>query len=448
MTLKTLQNTSELGKLLRDKMGRADLDRYVSNFQKIAHALNTQGTLPDANAWLSFTPGRIEVLGKHTDYGGGYSLVCAVEYGFFAVATRSNAPVLNLHDIGRNQSLQIDLLHPPAPQRGNWHNFAHSVVRRMTHNFGQLRGANITFLNDLPSAAGMSSSSAFIVMLFNLLASMNDLKENPEYLENIRSLEDVATYASTLENGKSFGNLVGDTGVGTLGGSQDHTAILCSKADELNLFSYAPTIFHESVPLPENLTFVVANSGVKADKTGNALEKYNAISKNATQLAEEWNAYFDPQPHLRHFLDRNESEIMPLVHILEDQFFGMELITRMTHFIQENACVREAMKALKADDWTKFAKEVATSQSLAEAKLKNQVPETIFLAQQAVSLGAIAASAFGAGFGGAVWALVEKANVDDFMQEWESEYQRTFPAMKEKAHFFAVRPGAPAFVLS
>ena len=70
----------------------------------------------------------------------------------------------------------------------------------------------------------------------------------------------------------------------------------------------------------------------------------------------------------------------------------------------------------------------ADSQLLAEALLGNQVPETVALAASARQLGAAAASAFGAGFGGSVWALVPRADAEGFAAAWLERYTRDFPA--------------------
>jgi galactokinase len=73
--------------------------------------------------------------------------------------------------------------------------------------------------------------------------------------------------------------------------------------------------------------------------------------------------------------------------------------------------------------------------------LGNQVPETVALARSARRLGAAAASAFGAGFGGAVWALVRTAAADDFLERWGREYLAAFPDRGKQAQFFLTRPG-------
>src|SRR5262249_51449130 len=142
----------------------------------------------------------------------------------------------------------------------------------------ELRGADIVFESDLPPAAGMSSSSALIVAMFLALSEVNHLSKRAEYRANMQSNEDLAGYLGTVENGQSFGTLAGDRGVGTFGGSQDHAAILCARPRALCQYSFAPVRFERNVPLPKDHVLVIASSGVIAEKTVSAREKYNSVS--------------------------------------------------------------------------------------------------------------------------------------------------------------------------
>jgi galactokinase len=142
-----------------------------------------------------------------------------------------------------------------------------TVARRVARNFaGDLHGAEIAIASNLPSAAGLSSSSALTIAIFLALDAVNDLHHRDEYLANIRSNEDLAGYLAAVENGQTFGTLIGDRGVGTLGGSQDHTAILCGRAGVLRQFGFCPVKHERDVPLPPDHVFVIAVSGVVAEK--------------------------------------------------------------------------------------------------------------------------------------------------------------------------------------
>ncbi|MFZ1381801.1 MAG: galactokinase family protein, partial [Scrofimicrobium sp.] len=171
-----------------------------------------------------FVPGRIEVLGKHTDYAGGRSLLVATEQG--VTATVSDLPDAAVGTVEAHSSASPDpvvfvvgkSLDLPA---GHWGKYVQTVVDRLTLNFGELKPARVEIDSTLPLASGMSSSSALIVAVALALADQNGLWDLPQWKENITDQLDLAGYAATIENGADFKGLKGSSGVGTFGGSQD-----------------------------------------------------------------------------------------------------------------------------------------------------------------------------------------------------------------------------------
>ena len=85
------------------------------------------------------------------------------------------------------------------------------------------------------------------------------------------------------------------------------------------------------------------------------------------------------------------------------------------------------------------------SQRLAEAHLGNQVPETVTLQRSARELGAVAASAFGAGFGGSVWALVPESEAEAFLERWPEAYRKKHRKAGKESVFFLSRAGPHAY---
>jgi galactokinase len=400
-----------------------------------------------------FVPGRIEVLGKHTDYAGGRSLLCTVERGFCLMARpRHDAQVNVINARSRARcalALEPDL---PAPEK-QWCTYPGTAVRRLVRNFPMARmGADIAFVSDLPAASGMSSSSAFIVAVFLILSDINRLRETEDYRREIKGPEDLAGYLGTVENGESFGSLAGDRGVGTFGGSEDHTAILCCRAGELKQYSFCPIRHERSVAMPEGFSFVLAASGVIAMKTGAAKEKYNRAALMARKVLDLWcsaTGRKDPTlaaaiasapgapDHIREVLSASRDE----------DFTPQQLCGRFEHFLEESdAIIPAATHALASGDLMRFGELVDRSQLGAEKLLENQVPETVELARSARLLDAAAASAFGAGFGGSVWAMVPEGLASEFERRWASRFRKKFPASCQQG-FFTTRPGPPGMRL-
>ncbi len=414
-------------------------------FAQAAAALEESG---DDDLRAFFVPGRIEILGKHTDYAGGHSIVATAERGFCLVARPRSDQQVTVIDVAGDRSVRFPLTPELEVADGGWENYPMTVARRIARNFsGELRGAEIASVSDLPIAAGMSSSSALMVAVFLALADANRLADRPEFRANIKGRLDLAGYLGTIENGQTFGTLEGDRGVGTFGGSEDHTALLCSRSGELGRFAYCPVRLVERIPLPTGYTLAIATSGVMAEKTGAAREQYNTASRLAGRLVELWRqATGRDDPHLAAVLADSPNAAARLRTIVEGtrEPDSTALLQRLEHFIVENQQIIPAADAALADsNLTEFGRLVDRSQQAAERFLGNQIPETVALAAMARTHGAVAASAFGAGFGGSVWALIGESCLDAFLTAWAGAYQERFP-QHATAVFFATGAGPPA----
>ena len=416
-------------------------------------AANPQSTIHNPQLFLRalFVPGRIEVLGKHTDYAGGQSMVVAAEKGFCLVVSPRRDRRITVTDASCDETVEFELDPELAPRAGHWSNYPMTVARRISRNFpGASCGADIALASDLPPAAGMSSSSAMMVAVFLALAEVNRLAARPEYTANVHNPTDLAGYLGTVENGQTFGSLEGDRGVGTFGGSEDHTAILCARPDHLSQYAYCPVRFQRTIPIPAGYTFAVGSSGVVAEKTGAAMEKYNAASGRASAIVDLWRRRTGrDDPHLAAALASAPDAAERLREIVSStgsgQFEPAALVSRLEHFITENQQILPAAgDALAAEDLDTFGRLVDRSQRGSEELLGNQVPQTVFLATSAREHGAVAASTFGAGFGGSVWALVDCCETSSFLRAWSESYGQRFPQHASASIFFVTGAGPAA----
>lgn len=411
--------------------------------ERVARLAALAGGGFSVSAWV---PGRIEVLGKHTDYAGGRSLVCATEQGLFFGASTRTDDVVTVTDAADGSTFNSRLRIEGHPADRAWFTYPATVVRRIARNFpGASVGADIVFDSTLPQAAGLSSSSALMIGVFLTLAHVNELPHGEEWARTLASGEALASYLATVENGRSFHALEGDGGVGTAGGSEDHLAILCSKADALRQYSFDPVRLERVVAMPPRLTFAVAASGIEARKTGEVRERYNRASRLAAEILEMWRSRFGrAEPSLGAAL-RSAPDARDR---LRSALGSAELQARLDHFAEESeAIVPVAAECFAAGDLAGFAAQTARSQAAAEALLGNQVPETSDLAADALRAGAIAASAFGAGFGGSVWALVRESEAQAFLDRWADAYRAKHPEPAARSAFFVTRPAAGAFVV-
>ena len=427
-------------------MSRHEAGARAAAFGRLHRAMAERDpTWRPAEGW--FVPGRIEVLGKHTDYAGGRSLLCATERGFSVVDRPRQDSAVVMTDIGRQSTITLHM-DPNAPAPGvPWAKYPLTVVRRVARNFPEARrGVDIVFESDLPGSSGLSTSSALIVASLLAIASANELESHPSWIHAVPDVEALAGYAGAIENGSAYGRLDGDAGVGTSGGSEDHTAILCATPGSLTQYAFCPIRREHSVELGPSLIFAIAFCGVAASKTGGARARYNRAASGVAAVLTRWRSETGRRDET--LAAAVESTPDAAAHI--DRLLAAEpesgiLRNRVLQFVEESTVlVPEATRCLSRGDLRGFGARVARSQALAEDWLGNQVPETSALVRSALELGAHAASAFGAGFGGSVWALVERSDGDGFLGLWAARYRDTCPQAAARAAFFLTRPGPPA----
>ena len=399
-------------------------------------------------------PGRIELVGKHVDYAGGRSLTCAVDLAITATARPLAIPVLRVQDSQRAEIVERPLNAACTAPTGHWTAYAAAVTRRLCRDFPEMRtGVDLRLHSTLPESAGLSSSSAFVVAVATALVEANALATTPCWQQAVPTLLARAEYFGAMETGAAFGPFNGDTGVGVRGGAQDHVAILCARADQCGVFRYRPAAAEQYVDWPRDYMLAVAVSGVEATKTGNARARYNRVSDALRELAKaaaggeasngSGNEGTTAKATVADLLAQGGLDrLTALASAGLPGFAADYLLPRLEQFCEEvEQVVPSAAAALAARNLDSFGQWVDRSQALAESSLGNQVPETTTLQRLARELGATAASAFGAGFGGAVWAMVPAAEAERFQAHWAERYLAAFPAQAPRFRSFITRPG-------
>ncbi|MDX2194032.1 MAG: galactokinase family protein [Gemmatimonadales bacterium] len=387
------------------------------------------GSAHGARAW--FVPGRIEVLGKHTDYAGGRSLLATVDRGFHVLARPRDDARVRLLAVETGEVAELALDPPPAPRPGHWTDYPVSVLRRLPRDHPEVgwRGMEFAFRSTLPVASGLSSSSALVIATYLPLAAFNALDGATTYRAAIADRSALAGYLGAVENGKAFGPFPGDFGVGTQGGSEDHLAILACEPGELLQARFLPVAEERRIAVPDGWAFVVAASGVHAAKGGAVQAHYNALAGETAELLRHAEpALGAPYVSLLDALESAPDAEARLAREVRRRAAEAErLLARLGQFREESVEIIPAVvEALVRGDVAAAGPLVARSHEMAETVLRNQVPETMWLVREARRLGAAAASAFGAGFGGAVWALAPAGEAEALAARWMAGYAEAF----------------------
>jgi len=404
---------------------------------------------------VGFVPGRIEVLGRHTDYAGGRTLVCALDRGFLCVSALNQQGLLRMaEDSSEFPAVEFPLEPTITPRIGHWSNYPMTMARRLLRNFGpsvRLSGVDVAFSSSLPVGSGMSGSSALMMMTFLAIATVNRLHDAPFFRENILDGNDLSMYLACAENGQNFRELPGDRGVGTFGGSEDHAAILNGREGHLSLFRFRPSVLEEELRWPRGWRMVVAFSGVRAEKTREALDQYNLVSRRAALAVKEYNRLFSARCHSlrevaahakghlgRHWLKEVDAKFTLGSRSARE----LALADRLRQFVLEDRVfIPAAVQALRAKDLEAFGRNLSASHRASRRYLLNIAPEIDFLQRSALQLGASGASGFGAGFGGSIVAVLPAGKAQGFRQAWARAYASRYPEREGEASFFLASPG-------
>jgi galactokinase len=434
-----------LGMSARDAHSRAAL------FDKLHRA--APRILEGAPEWQRFTPGRIEIFGKHTDYAGGHSLLATVPRGIALTGRRRQDGLVRVGDIFDGQLIEVDPSQEAPPHYHGLQKYVHVVAHRFFLNFpGCELGSTLAIASDLPRASGLSSSSALVVGVALALIERAGLRQRDEWLRHLPDDHALAWYLGCVENGLDFPGLPGTAGVGTNGGSEDHTAIIASSPEHVSLYRFVPVKPIDRTRMPDDWMFVIASSGIQADKADSVRDRYNRASNGVRALHALWNRHASqPSPCLADAITSNAGAVDALrswIAPTEDAVFSADdLHRRLDHFINETARAPFALEAFRRADREALGQLSDDSQREADTLLGNQIPQTILMAQLAREIGAFAASSFGAGFGGSVWAAVPVSNAEAFGREWAKEYARRRPDIGE-VDWFLSRPGPAAVEVS
>jgi galactokinase len=367
-----------------------------------------------------FVPGRVELVGKHVDYAGGRSLTIATELAIRARATALDEPLIRLRRAAGEVAMDVAL--SPDTKATNLRSSAYvtAVARRFARDFPFARkGVAIELQSNLPTSAGLSSSTALVVTLAMAFIDANDLASDERWRAAVPTPMAFAEYVAAIETGEAYGEFSADGGVGVRGGAQDHVAIVCAEEGMAGQFRYLPARLERRVPWPDDYVIAIGVSGVHATKTGNAKAAYNRLADAMRPKTE------DGRPKTKEL--------------------AADVIERRAQFREETEVIVPGVgDAIRDRDWRTLGSLVDRSQSLAERVLRNQESETIHLARSARERGAVAASAFGAGFGGAVWAMIPRNDSERFMAAWRAGYEGAFPGRRARARWSLTMPAGPA----
>ena len=327
-------------------------------------------------------PGRVNLIGEHTDYNDGFVLPAAIDrYVWFAGRRRADR-VVHAHSVDFNEAVEFDLDALERDAEHRWSNYLRGVSKFLADS--RLAGADIVFGGDVPREAGLSSSAAVEVAATVFWQRLMGFGLNP--VETVK----LARKAENDFVGVPCGIM--DQFISALG-KQDHA-----------LFLDCRDLRYRHVPLREDVKIVVCNSGFKRAL---AQSEYEVRLKQCRQAVAQLGATGLAVKSLRE-VDWEELEVA-------SDSLGELLLRRARHVVTENQRVLEAVKALERGDVEEFGELMnASHESLRDdyEVSSRELDVLVELAQkQPACLGA---RMTGAGFGGCTVNLVRQDAAEAF----------------------------------
>jgi galactokinase len=360
-------------------------------------------------------PGRVNLIGEHTDYNEGFVLPAAI--GFYtqvAIAPRLDRKLLiRSHEF--DGDFEFDLGNLPPRRVGAWCDYVLGVAVMLRQRGVVSDGANILVQGEVPMGAGLSSSAALEVASAFALLSLNGSR---------LAMPEVAKLCQQAEN----------TFVGARVGIMDQFVSCMGKAGHA-FFLDCRSLEFKFVPIPAEIQLVICNTMVKHDlATGSYNTRRQECEEGCRILARR-------DPNVRALRDVS---IEQLERYADD--LAPVLRKRCTHIVHETQRVLDAVQCLAHGDLNRLGELMRDSHRSLRDLYEVSCPELDIMVDAAEGLpGHCGGRMTGGGFGGCTVNLVQAGNAEDFVAQVSERYQRK-TGISPKVYICSAADGAQAFI--
>lgn len=355
-------------------------------------------------------PGRVNLIGEHTDYNDGYVLPAAINFGTVVAASPRTDSQIRICAVNFNEQIAQFSLDQPIEksETATWSNYVRAVADTLLRDSHSLGGVDLTVAGDVPYGAGLSSSAALEIVLTRMFADLNQLTI---------SAEQAAKYGQQAEN-----NFIGaQTGI------MDQLISGLGQKDQALLID-CRTLASRPVPLDSDYRIVIFNSNVKR---GLVDSEYNMRRQQCQQAAEILDV-----PALR---DASLTDLEAARNRMDDVTYR-----RARHVITENVRTLKAADALRDRDWPTLGRLMHESHESMKLDFEITVPPIdglVDLIRETIADRTGGVRMTGGGFGGCVVSLVHSDDVDDVIQHVADHYEETY-GLKESVYICQAVDGA------
>ena len=341
-----------------------------------------------------YAPGRVNIIGEHTDYNDGFVMPCAINYGTAIAGSKRADHIWNVYaaDLDLEDTFSLDEDFPQSEQK--WANYVRGVVKFIQERCPQFKqGADLVISGNVPHSSGLSSSAALEVAIGKFCQQLSDLP---------LTHTEIALIGQKAENkfvGANCGNM--DQLISALG-QKDHLLMIDCRSLETQ-----PT------PVPKDVAVIIVNSNVPHDLvTG----EYNTRRWQCEKAAEFFGVKALRDVSVEEFQKR-EAELTALNPLVAK---------RARHVVTENQRVLDAVEALKHNDLTKLGELMGQSHESMRDDFEITVPQIDYLVELAqLVIGKTGGARMtGGGFGGCIVALAPHDKVESVRKIIADNYEK------------------------
>jgi galactokinase len=344
------------------------------------------GRKPDG-VWAA--PGRVNLVGEHTDYNEGYVLPAAIRRRAVVAAGRRPDDVLRCWSLQEDDGAEVRLDDIGPGRTSGWSVYPHGATWALLRRGVPLTGTDVVVDSDVPSGAGLSSSAALICAVAVALAELHEAR-----LDRV----ELALAGQEAER----------TMAGAPVGVMDHMAAMLGRAGHA-LFVDTRSLDHEAIPLDldgDGLRLAVIDTGVTHRVAGGEYAERRAACEESARVL-----------GIRALRDASAEQVEAAADRL-----GPTLLRRARHVVTENARVLEAVSLLRAGELAPLGPLLAASHASLRDDFEVSVPELDAAVEASCAGGALGARLTGAGFGGSALALVPSAAYDGMREQVLREF--------------------------
>jgi galactokinase len=338
---------------------------------------------PPFRVWA---PGRVNLVGEHTDYSGGLVLPIAIQYGIrLEAAPAGHEITLESEGYGRAETVAAD---GSGPQARGWGRYVQAVAAELEDAGRPAIGLTGTISSDLPSGAGLSSSAALEVALALALCAVADFELEPLELALLCQRSELRA-------------------VGVPCGILDQAACLLGSAERAILLD-CDSLEHRPIPVPPDVGLVIVDSGVRRSLENTPYAERRSELERALRLVGV----------------ARSTDIETAVHE------GLDDISmrRLRHVVSENERVRRFAGALEAGDLVTAGAVLDESHESLRDDYDVSIPELDLLVELAADAGALGARLLGGGFGGSILVFAHASHAEQIGAAIAARYRQRIGA--------------------